>query len=302
MRKIIYLLLLSGICLYAQKSPLLYKNFLDYYSEHAKTTILGQDLKALKDGAYDFKGSRQDFNFLLRVLKIDDKDLTGYDTLYLSGTVKGLVKVGQWDLKFKNPKTGVLENILNQTSVKIPDAKDRIESLNYGVSGRKHFLFRKKATTADRVLQWDDKLVYNFRYTDSRPDKNSFIEEEHMTIFKKSRVISYKRNAELQCPQGGYILLLYQESKDLSKQLKTEITFENNKSTTTQSGDAVSSQKFNNQYGLKITEDFKDEILVSISFEFSEHDKGKDYFGKWLDTNNYLNILYKDDAGCLTKD
>lgn len=283
-----FLLFISSFA-YTQHDTLLYKNHLDYYGEHAKSTMLTKDLKFLNDGDYIFKGSRNDFSFLLnKQLKVEKKNIVNIDTLYFYGKIKDSVKVGQWNLYHKNKKNGKYERFFSEANQfeKI-EIEGKAIALNYGDLGKKTYLFRK--TTGGNINYLDERILsVNNHDSDDTITGASVRERENISVFRDTGIIKYYRFANLYCGLYKYTIDISQQSEDFNTGLETSLTFRKPR---------LDWRKPAEYYNLAIIEKFKNSKLIAITVEYSDANSGKAYFGH-INNTNYQSSIYIDCSEC----
>jgi len=269
MQKIISLLtFLFCLQAYTQKDTLLYKDYLDYYSVNAKSTVLNKDLQFLKNGKYIFKGSVKDFDYLLNNI-LEEKmllNLSEVDTLYLSGKIKNSVKIKQWCFYKKNDssKSILKELFINRLNYKNGKIQDKLTQFN----GKYYFIENK------------DFIGFNFRNINTS-------EKGYLRFYKKNDTIKYLRNKDFYCAK--YEITIYQTSENLNNYLKTEIAIWNLEKI--KRGVRLTDKTLSNEYRLIIKEKFKEKKLIKISIKYKYNDKGKEYFKKYINTTNFLNFI-----------
>ncbi|PTX60203.1 hypothetical protein C8N46_107210 [Kordia periserrulae] len=268
MARVTFFIVFSCFLSFAQENTLLYTEHIDYYSPHAKSTILTEDLQFLKDGQYTFKGSTKDFKFLLNtVLKpFHLENLQDTDTLYFSGEIKDAIKINQWKLYKKVHSNAV--SILK---------KELYSELDFGTGKKLHWLegFQGKYnyTNTERYVIMS---LRNHKKTDSI----DFYERIAFRYDKKSDDTNYRKEGEFYCK--NYEGTTYQKSNKLEENLFSSITLKG--------FDASKESEY--FYIQNIQEYFKNEKLIGITITYDNRFKGKTQFEKCVTNTNFLNYLY----------
>ncbi len=271
---LIYILFFVLFNASAQQKTLLYKNYIDYYSENAKSTILTKDLMFLKNGNYVFKGNGKDFNYLLNnVLHVKhsviQKNTTNLDTLFLVGKIKDSVKIGQWRL---------LKKVKSKQSEIYPTFA---VTINYHENGKIQFeksKWNKFETNLlnDRIIIQNRKDYISFRFHKNLNWSNhEYRNEGGWTYYKKSDTIRYFRDKQV--VYKTYEKEKHQSTSNLNDYLNTTITFNNKKG-------GGSLETF-------IKEKFKNDKLVKVTMEHEFYFEGKEYFGKFVKNTNFSSLI-----------
>lgn len=291
MRKLTYTIIILLSFLFranAQKGTLYYRDYVDYYSEHAKSTVLTKDLKFLKDGNYSFKGSVEDFYFLVnQKLRVSPENLADIDTLYLEGRIKGAVKVGLWKIRYKDKATNKLLPLLVSPRFSIETVKANDEELNYLENGKIQEMLKKFA--GERLVRYGNEYI-NIAFKNHAIDSldgNHFREEEALDISRKDGSVKYRYSSRTSCPE--YTVYISRNSNNLNKELTTIIKFE--KSVDTEPGKV-------SYYEAVIKETFESGKLLKLTISYDTKNNGNAYFSKFLNNQNYQEILYSYNTTC----
>jgi len=291
MHKILSLLLFASLYTNAQEKSLRYKDHLDYYSEHAKSTVLTKELNFLADGNYVFKGSKEDFSFLLdKKLEIEQKHLVNADSIYLYGTIKDSVKVGQWVLKYKSKKSDVITDLVTEKNLFMDIDVENIKNiLHYGDAGKIQTL--GKNYSGKRTMTYSDEYIYmGFYNTMANQEGSRFTEREDIVISRENGAVKYKSLTTTNC--GKYNLNISRTSKNISKSLEIDIVFDDSKS------DKVALPPDADSYSMHIKESYKKGKLTKISIDYTNQNKGEEYFSKLVNNINYQNLVYRFTLNC----
>jgi hypothetical protein len=275
----------------AQQKALPYKDYLDYYSENAKSTVLTKDLNFLADGNYVFKGSKEDFKFLLdKKLEIDKKHLANVDSIYLSGVIKDSVKVNKWTIKYKAKNGNVLNDLFSaKNAFSELDIENFKLTLDYQVNGMIQKLF--KNYSGKRTVTYSDEYIYMGFYGAIRDTSgHTLTEKEDVVISRENGTIKSTIVTTSNC--GNYGLTVSRTSKNISKSLDTDILFvEGNPN-------QVTSRAGSSSYRALVKESFANRKLTKISVVYTNQNKGEEYFSKLINNVNYQNIIYQYSLNC----
>lgn len=130
---IVLLIILASNVTEAQNA-LPYVDYIDYYRENVKSTILFKEGNFLKDGKYKFTGSPNDFKFLLSyVLRYNINDFKPSDTITYEGEIKDSLKVNIWHLIIN--RGGKSINLIYHK-----DKESTLEGVDFSSSGNKYGL------------------------------------------------------------------------------------------------------------------------------------------------------------------
>ncbi|MFP9098593.1 hypothetical protein ACLI09_06020 [Flavobacterium sp. RHBU_24] len=284
------LLLFASVYTNAQQKSLRYKDHLDYYSEHAKSTVLTKGLNFLADGNYVLKGSKEDFKFLLeKKLEIEQKHLVNVDSIYLYGMIKDSVKVNQWVLKYKAKKSNTIIDLVTEKNLFMDIDVENIKNiLHYGESGKIQTL--GKNYSGKRTMTYSDEYIYmGFYNTMTNPEGNRFTEREDIVISRESGDVKYKSLTTTNC--GKYNLNISRTSKNISKTLETDIVFDD--------GDPLlKSQAGVNLYRAYIKESYNKGKLTAFTIAYTNQNKGEGLFSKLIDTVTYQDLIYRFTLKC----
>ncbi len=278
---LIYILFFVFFNANAQQKALLYKNYIDYYSENAKSTILTKDLKILKDGYYIFKGKKKYFTYLLKDMLWMDNYVLEYipesETLYLVGKIRNSVKVEQWTLLRKG-KSGLYEVYPQLNS-----------GIDYGEYGEILFIKTTWNKFKGKFKIYNHKNYVNFMYKmNENTNTTNYKDQGTLTYYKKNDTIKYTRSKVV--VYKTYVKEKQQSSENLNDYLKTEIVFSNSKESKNCIG---RKKKTYNEYRLIINEKYKDGKLIKMSMERKYINKGKKYFKKHINNANFSSLLQR---------
>ncbi len=302
-----YIYTLITLCLFSvttqAQQAIDYKDVIDYYRQSVKSTVLmRKDCTFLKDGFYIFKGTIEDFDFVVHnLLQVpNETDLfMPNDSVELFGEICDSVKVGVWDIKLIRNSQKIdfvyyyyyieAGDIIKAVGLNFWHAGDDGMWHKFVNIGTKHIGWRGIQNTY--TLPKDLKVSYNtcafysehtndysfrIRRTDSL--NNTIYREEtysHENLFFDGRKATMKYfNKEGTLLKGKFIVRPGKE-KDGSNIVNTEISIEQEK----------------NKLNISITETIKDNKLIKL--EIQDNSENNPFFREMLPVNYFPVILYE---------
>lgn len=277
-----------------------YSEYIDYYRQNVKSTILDKEGVFLKNGKYKFSGSSKDFRFLLsNILKYNLEDFKTSDTFVYEGEIKDSVKVNVWRLILnrENKELDLVYRKEKETGLAGVDFNSKDN--NYGLSNKMINLNQYYETGHLGFTDVGGIMLshYNFRNNDYYITKTENYSDDNNKFITKFNVINKKNNS-----------IIYSESSLHRANLEDKKMRLNEQKAFFQINDSCSLEITTTEKIEKGKKKFNKSIWAYISFQETRKDKlagdhiikGKSqyvgvYATEWLRGNKLVSLEFKYD-------
>lgn len=320
------LLFILSFALTQAQEVLSYNDYIDYYRENVKSTILTKEGDFLKNGKYKFIGKPKDFKFLLTyILRYNIDDFNTNDTLSYEGEIKDSIKVNIWylttnrkgkqldliyheekgivisgvDFNFEDNKYGLINQMLYLKSY------DNYDSLDYqqfnGINVYYNFENKNIYLNKRQYYNKNNILINNF-YACAKENKEIIYSEETTftrVSFDKKKKTEEKKSFYQYNDSCWFEMTNITDLNKIDKKIYEQIDYWEERKDV--SDVDVIAKGLRKHCGIIIQESIKGDKLVMLKISFETN--GNDYFpfNDFLKTNYYPMILYDKTNSWLVK-